>query len=94
MFSRGEEDGACSLWTQAAEAGHAGAAYDLGVIRLRDGDLAEAERWWRAAADRRESRAMIGLAELLERQGNSSEALVWRTYADEEQTADHSLSSG
>ncbi|WP_458685653.1 tetratricopeptide repeat protein [Nocardia tengchongensis] len=78
MQSRGDEEQACQLWTQAAEFGHLGAAYYLGVVRYRRGDYAEAEHWWRTAATHGDSRAMAGLAELLTRRGNSGEARAWR----------------
>ncbi|MEC3956389.1 hypothetical protein VMT65_25355 [Nocardia sp. CDC153] len=78
MQSRGDEDQACQLWTQAAEFGHLAAAYDLGVLRYRRGEFSEAEHWWRTAAEHGDARAMAGLAELLNRRGNTSEARVWR----------------
>ncbi|MFD4431258.1 tetratricopeptide repeat protein, partial [Nocardia sp. NPDC058497] len=43
MNERGEHDSARTLLTQAAEAGHSGAASDLGVLLLRAGDRAGAE---------------------------------------------------
>ncbi|MFE3255529.1 tetratricopeptide repeat protein [Nocardia sp. NPDC059229] len=78
MQSRGDEEQACQLWTQAAEFGHPGAAYDLGVFRYRRGDFTEAEHWWRTAATQGDPRAMAGLAELLNRRGNPDEARAWR----------------
>ncbi|MGV9838076.1 hypothetical protein ACWDUL_28285 [Nocardia niigatensis] len=78
MQSRGDDEQACQLWTQAAEFGHPAAAYDLGVFRYRRGDFTEAERWWRTAATHGDTRAMAGLAELLNRRGNSGEAGFWR----------------
>ncbi|MFE3027384.1 SEL1-like repeat protein [Nocardia tengchongensis] len=78
MQSRGDEEQACQLWTQAAEFGHLGAAYDLGVVRYRRGDYTEAEHWWRTAATHGDSRAMAGLAELLTRRGNPGETRAWR----------------
>ncbi|MGQ4600770.1 hypothetical protein [Nocardia sp. R6R-6] len=74
LSSMGEEEQACGLWAQAAAAGHAGAAYELGLVRYRHGDPVGAESWWRTAADRREPRAMAGLADLLAQQGKHTEA--------------------
>ncbi|WP_454197391.1 hypothetical protein [Nocardia sp. Marseille-Q1738] len=88
MSTMGEEEQACGLWTQAAEAGHAGAAYELGLVRYRHGDRAGAETWWRTAAERREPRAMAGLADVLDQQGKHAEADSWRAYAAEQQPSD------
>ena len=63
MNERGEHDSARTLLTQAAEAGHSAAAYDLGVLLLRDGDRAGAEHWWKAAAHD-DPRAAASLTEL------------------------------
>ncbi|MGW6728643.1 hypothetical protein ACWF9G_22325 [Nocardia sp. NPDC055029] len=63
MNERGEHDSARTLLTQAAEAGHSGAAYDLGVLLLRAGDRAGAEHWWKAAAHD-DPRAAASLTEL------------------------------
>ncbi|MGW6426345.1 hypothetical protein ACWF82_27040 [Nocardia sp. NPDC055053] len=63
MNERGEHDSARALLTQAAEAGHSGAAYDLGVLLLRAGDRAGAEHWWKAAAHD-DPRAAASLTEL------------------------------
>ncbi|WP_278265731.1 hypothetical protein [Nocardia sp. AG03] len=65
MHERGEHDSARLLWTQAARAGHSGAAYDLGVLALRAGDRASAQRWWQAAAPD-DPRAAACLSELSE----------------------------
>ncbi|MFI5498142.1 hypothetical protein ACIA5E_03690 [Nocardia asteroides] len=63
MHERGEHDSARTLLTQAAEAGHSAAAYDLGVLLLRAGDRAGAEHWWKAAAHD-DPRAAASLTEL------------------------------
>ncbi|MEU5406668.1 tetratricopeptide repeat protein [Nocardia asteroides] len=63
MHERGEHDSARMLLTQAAEAGHSAAAYDLGVLLLRAGDRAGAEHWWKAAAHD-DPRAAASLTEL------------------------------
>jgi TPR repeat protein len=63
MNERGEHDSARALLTQAAEAGHSAAAYELGVLLLRAGDREGAERWWKAAAHD-DPRAAASLAEL------------------------------
>lgn len=92
MFARGEEEQACELWSQAAAGGHGAAAYDLGVVRFRQGEFDEAERCWRIAAEQRGVRAMAGLAELLERRGATTEAQLWRTRAITAKTVAESLS--
>ncbi|MFF2084072.1 hypothetical protein ACFVVM_09865 [Nocardia sp. NPDC058176] len=63
MYARGEQDSARALWTQAAEAGHSGAAYDLGMLLLAAGDRIAAEKWLKAAA-RDDARAAASLSEL------------------------------
>lgn len=63
MNERGEHDSARALLTQAAEAGHSAAAYELGVLLLRAGDREGAERWWKAAAHD-DPRAAASLTEL------------------------------
>lgn len=83
MYDRGEQEQACGLWAQAAEAGHAQAAHDLAVLLFRGGDHTTAEGWWRVAAGYGEFRSMSLLAELLARRGESEEAAQWRTRAAE-----------
>lgn len=90
MYDRGEEEQACGLWAQAAEAGHAGAAHDLAVLLFRRGEHTAAEGWWRVAAQHGESRSMALLAELLDRRGDSTEAARWRVRAAEADRALHS----
>lgn len=65
MHERGEHDSARALWTQAAQAGHSGAAYDLGTLLLQQGERAAAERWWKAAAhdDPRAAASLSALSE-------------------------------
>ncbi|MFC6010216.1 tetratricopeptide repeat protein [Nocardia lasii] len=65
MRERGQHDSARLLWTQAARAGHSGAAYDLGVLLLEAGERGAAEQWWREAAqaDPRAAAALGALAE-------------------------------
>ncbi|MFE3545384.1 hypothetical protein ACFXK0_20675 [Nocardia sp. NPDC059177] len=63
MYERGEHDSARLLWTQAARAGHHGAAYDLGALAMAAGDRATAEHWWQAAAPD-DPRAAASLTEL------------------------------
>jgi len=83
MYDRGEQEQACGLWAQAAEAGHAAAAHDLAVLLFRRGDHSAAEGWWRVAAGYGEFHSMSLLAELLDRRGDSDEAAQWRTRAAE-----------
>ncbi|WP_067860849.1 hypothetical protein [Nocardia shimofusensis] len=90
MYDRGEDEQACGLWAQAAEAGHAGAAHDLAVLLFRRGEHTAAEGWWRVAAQHGESRSMALLAELLDRRGDSAEAARWRVRAAEADQALHS----
>ncbi|MEV0336177.1 hypothetical protein [Nocardia sp. NPDC050717] len=66
MRERGEHDSARALLTQAAEAGHRGAAHDLGALLLDAGDRAGAEKWWKAAAPD-DPRAATSLSELTQR---------------------------
>ncbi|GAA5050415.1 tetratricopeptide repeat protein [Nocardia callitridis] len=92
MYARGEGDEALGLWTQAADRGHAGAAHDLGVVSLERGDIAGAQDWLRLASDRRDTRAMLILADLLDHLGNGDEANFWRVRADEQQDFDTAAS--
>ncbi|WP_227982357.1 tetratricopeptide repeat protein [Nocardia spumae] len=78
---RGDADQARRLLRQAADMGHAGAAYDLGVLGYRAREFGEAKQWWRLAAERGDARAMAGLAEVLERQGDTRAATHWRAQA-------------
>ncbi|WP_280299142.1 tetratricopeptide repeat protein [Nocardia neocaledoniensis] len=66
MRERGDHDSARTLLTQAAEAGHRGAARDLGALLLDAGDRAGAEKWWKAAAPD-DPRAATSLSELTQR---------------------------
>ncbi|MEV0075417.1 hypothetical protein AB0H58_03305 [Nocardia neocaledoniensis] len=66
MRERGDHDSARTLLTQAAEAGHRGAALDLGALLLDAGDRAGAEKWWKAAAPD-DPRAATSLSELTQR---------------------------
>ncbi|GEM34754.1 hypothetical protein NN3_57610 [Nocardia neocaledoniensis NBRC 108232] len=66
MRERGDHDSARTLLTQAAEAGHRGAAHDLGALLLDAGDRAGAEKWWKAAAPD-DPRAATSLSELTQR---------------------------
>jgi TPR repeat protein len=49
----------------------------LGVLRGDRGELAEAEGWWRRAADAGDSDAMDKLGVLLHDRGELDEAEVW-----------------
>jgi hypothetical protein len=66
MRERGDHDSARTLLTQAAEAGHRGAARDLGALLLDAGDRAGAEKWWKVAAPD-DPRAATSLSELTQR---------------------------
>ncbi|UGT56021.1 tetratricopeptide repeat protein [Nocardia asteroides] len=66
MRERGDHESARTLLTQAAEAGHRGAAHDLGALLLDAGDRAGAEKWWKAAAPD-DPRAATSLSELTQR---------------------------
>ncbi|MFD3508790.1 type IV pilus biogenesis/stability protein PilW [Nocardia sp. NPDC058666] len=66
MHERGEHDSARLLWTQAARAGHPGAAYDLGTLFYQAGDDEAAQQWWQTAAHE-DPRAAASLTALLER---------------------------
>ena len=61
----------------AADAGHAEAANNLGVLLQQSGRLPEAERWYQAAADAGQPDAANNLGVLLQQSGRLPEAERW-----------------
>ncbi|MET8745258.1 tetratricopeptide repeat protein [Streptomyces sp. NPDC004728] len=66
-----------SLLLQAHEEGYAGAAYVLGILHERRGDLGEAAHWYGLAADRGHQSAQWNLGILCKRQRRYEEAERW-----------------
>ena len=71
----GASSGEAEAWyRRAADAGHSGAMYNLGVLLEERGELGEAETWYRRAADAGDSGAMFNLGVLLHQRGELGEA--------------------
>jgi TPR repeat protein len=60
---------------RAADSGVAEAAFEVGCIERRRGDLDAAERWYRKAADGGDVSGMVSLGALLEERGHSADAM-------------------
>src|SRR5205823_7631580 len=73
----GQASAAEALWRPPAEAGHAAAAFNLGVLLDGQGRAADAEAWWREAAEAGHEGAANNLGVLLEERGKPAEAGVW-----------------
>jgi hypothetical protein len=58
--------------------------FGLGVLLAGRGETAEAERWYRAAADIGNAMAMHNLGLLLAERGDTAEAQRWLRAADAE----------
>ncbi|MFG3423389.1 tetratricopeptide repeat protein [Micromonospora sp. NPDC048063] len=70
-------DVAEQAWRTAADTGHPGAMFYLGVLFSGRGEEQEAERWYRRAADAGETVAMSNLGVLLAGRGEEQEAERW-----------------
>ncbi|MGW5386150.1 tetratricopeptide repeat protein [Nocardia sp. NPDC003963] len=71
------------LSERAAEAGHPGAMYNLGILLHAQDRLPEAEHWWRRAAEAGVLAAMVNLGELLHIRNHLPEAEHWLRRAAE-----------
>jgi tetratricopeptide (TPR) repeat protein len=78
---RREQDGTEDRHRPATGAGDGTALYDRAVVFDRQGDEAEAERWYRRAAEAGDHRAMLCLVGLLDEKGDQAEAERWHLRA-------------
>jgi TPR repeat protein len=73
-FHEGDYVEAASRWKPLAEAGHAGARHNLGVLNEHLGDSHAAAGWWEQAVALEFVPSMLRLAELRLAQGSPEEA--------------------
>lgn len=88
LFERGEgvpvdRERAAHHYTQAAQAGHADAAVNLGALALQAGDRTSAHTWFQRGADAGSPAGMYNLGALLltAKQPHTQAALDWLTRA-------------
>jgi uncharacterized protein len=85
LWEQGRPEEAKEPYEQAARAGHAQAAFQLGWLYLNeDNDRASARKWWWTAASQHHAEAAFRLADLLWTEGNTDDAAdLFRQAAEE-----------